>query len=60
MRSVVLLDIKINKDEALLLLAEYGKFFEKHTGVKPEWYLERRDFSVVPTVPDKNSALKPT
>ena len=60
MRSLVLLDTKIDKEKALVLLAKYGKFFEKHTGVKPVWYIERRDFSVVPTVPDSDGDLKPT
>ena len=60
MRTVVLLDTKIDKDEALALLDEYGDFIEKHTGIECEWYVERRDFSVVPTQPDNDGDLKPT
>ena len=60
MRSVILLDLKIDKDEALALLDDFGEFFEKHTGIECEWYVERRDFSVVPTVPDSDGDLKPT
>lgn len=60
MRSVVLLDTKIDKDEALALLDEYSEFIEKHTGVDCEWYVEGYDFSRVPTVPDPDGDLKPT
>lgn len=60
MRSVILLDTKIEKDEALALLDDFGEFFEQHTGIKCEWYVERRDFSSVPTVPDNDGDLKPT
>ena len=60
MRSVVLLDTKIDKDKALKALDEYGAFFEKYTGIKPVWWVERRDFSVVPTVADSDGDLKPT
>ena len=60
MRSVVQLDLKIDKDEALALLDEYGEFIEKHTGIECTWFVERRDFSVVPTTPDSDGNLKPT
>ena len=60
MRTVVKLDLKIDKDEALALLDEYSDFIEQHTGIKCEWYVERHDFSVVPTTPDSDGDLKPT
>jgi len=60
MRTVVLLDTLIDKDEALDLLDDYGKFLEKHTGIIPVWYVERKDFSIVPTTPDSDGDLKPT
>ena len=60
MRSVVLLDNLIPKDKALALLDEYTEFFEKHTGVQPDWYVERYDFSRVPTKADATGDLLPT
>ena len=60
MRTLVLLDTKIDKDEALSLLDEFSEFFETHTGIECEWYVEGYDFSRVPTVPDSDGDLKPT
>ena len=60
MRTVVLLDLKIDKDEALALLDEYSKFIKKYTGIECTWWVERRDFSIVPTQPDSDGDLKPT
>jgi len=60
MRSIVLKDHLIDKDECLALLDEFGEFFEKHTGIECEWYVEGYDFSRVPTVPDSDGDLKPT
>ena len=60
MRAVIKLDNKIDKDEALALLDEYAEFIEKHTGIVCEWYVERHDFSYVPTTPDSDGDLKPT
>jgi len=60
MRSVILLDIKIDKDEALALLDDYSEFIEKHTGIKHEFWVERRDFSQVPTVVESDGDLKPS
>jgi len=60
MRFVVLLDLKIDKDEALAVLEDYGKFIKKHTGMECTFWLQRKDFSVVPTVPDSDGDLKPT
>jgi hypothetical protein len=60
MRNVVLLDLKIDKDEALALLDDYGEFIKEHTGIDCTWYVERRDFSVVPTMADSDGDLKPT
>ena len=60
MRTVVLLDLKIEKDQALYLLNEYGYFIYEHTGIECEWYVERRDFSVVPTYNDGKGNLLPT
>lgn len=60
MRTVVKLDLKIDKDEALAILDEYAEFIEEHTGIECEWYVERHDFSYVPTTPDADGDLKPT
>lgn len=60
MRTVVKLDNKIDKDEALAMLDQYSDFFEKHTGIRPEFWVERHDFSYVPTTPDNDGDLKPT
>ena len=60
MRSVILLDTKIDKDEALALLDEYGEFIEEHAGIQPEFWVERRDFSQVPTVVDVDGDMKPS
>jgi hypothetical protein len=60
MRSVILLDTKIDKDEALALLEDFSEFFEKHTGIEHEYWVERRDFSIVPTVVEADGDLKPT
>lgn len=60
MRTLALIDLKIDKDEALALLDDYGDFIEKHTGIKCTFYVERRDFSFVPTMPDSDGDLKPT
>ena len=60
MRSIVLKDHAIDKDEALALLDEYAEFLEKHTGIECDWYVEGYDFSRVPTEPDSDGDLKPT
>jgi hypothetical protein len=60
MRTVVLLDKLIDKDEALELLEDYGAFIKEHTDIDCTWWLERHDFSAVPTVPDADGDLKPT
>ena len=60
MRSVAIIDLKIDKDEALALLDEYSEYLEKHTGFKHEFWVERRDFSQVPTTVDSDGDVKPT
>lgn len=60
MRTVVLLDKLIDKDEALNILNDFGEFYKEHTGIECTWWVERRDFSQVPTVPDSDGDLKPT
>lgn len=60
MRSLVFLDLKIEKEEALALLKDYGDWYESQTGIKCTFWLERRDFSVVPTIADSDGDLKPT
>lgn len=60
MRNVVIKDTKIDKNELLALLDEYSEFIEKNTGIVPEFYVEQRDFSQVPTTPDSDGDLKPT
>lgn len=60
MRTLVFLDLKIDKEEALVLLADYGEWYESQTGIKCTFWVERRDFSVVPTIADSDGDLKPT
>jgi hypothetical protein len=60
MKTVVLKDHLIEKDECLALLDEFSEFIEKHTGITCEFYVEGYDFSRVPTVPDPDGDLKPT
>lgn len=60
MRTVILKDHAIDKDECLALLDEFSEFFRSHTGIECEWYVEGYDFSRVPTVPDPDGDLKPT
>jgi len=60
MRTLVKLDLKIDKDEALALLDDYADFIKEHTGIECEFYVERKDFSQVPTSPDSDGDLKPT
>jgi len=60
MRTVVKLDLKIDKQEALDMLADYGEWYKSKTGIDCEWYVERHDFSVVPTATDPDGDLKPT
>lgn len=60
MRFVILLDTLIDKNEALKVLEDYAGFIKKHTKLECEFWIERRDFSVVPTEPDGDGDLKPT
>lgn len=60
MRTLVLLDKLIDKDEALAMLDDYGSWYAEQTGIVPDFYVERRDFTVVPTEPDNDGDLKPT
>ena len=60
MRSVAIIDLKIDKDEALALLDEYSEYIEKHTGLEHEFWVERRDFSQVPTSINASGWVTPT
>lgn len=60
MRIVVKLDNKINKDEALGVLDQYADIIRDATGMECEFFVERHDFSYVPTVPDSDGDLRPT
>lgn len=60
MRLVVLLDTKIDKDEALALLDEYADFYKDEFDIDTTFWVERRDFTTVPTEPDRDGDLKPT
>ena len=60
MRTLIQLDLKIDKDECLALLDDYADFIKEHTGIECEFYVERKDFSQVPTSPDSDGDLKPT
>ena len=60
MRTVVVKDTKIPKDELLAMLDDYSDFMEEHTGIKPVFWVEQRDFSSVPTKVDDDGDMKPT
>lgn len=60
MRNLIIKDTKIDKDELFELIEKYQKFWNKHTGITPEFYIEQRDFTSVPTSPDNDGDLKPT
>ena len=60
MRTLVKLDLKIDKDEALALLDDYADFIKEHTGIECEFYVERKDFSQVPTHVESDGDIKPT
>ena len=60
MRILALIDTKTDKDEALKMLDDYSDFIEKHFSMEVTYWVERRDFSNVPTVPDSDGDLKPT
>lgn len=60
MRNLILKDTKIDKDELLAMLDDYSDFYEEQTGITCTFWVENRDFSQVPTVPDADGDLKPT
>lgn len=60
MRTVVIKDTKIPKDELLAMLDSYSEFIEKNTGIVPVFWVEQRDFSQVPTVVESDGDMKPT
>lgn len=60
MRNVVIIDKLIDKDEALALLDDYGQWYESQTGIKCTFWVERRDFSQVPTYVQSDGDMKPT
>ena len=60
MRTLILKDTKIDKDELLAVLDDFSDFFEEHTGIECTFWVEQHDFSSVPTVPDSDGDLKPT
>lgn len=60
MRLLALIDNKIDKDETIKLLQEYADFYKKMFDIETTSWVERKDFTNVPTVPDKDGDLKPT
>jgi len=60
MRTLIQLDLKIDKDEALALLDDYADFIKTHTGIECEFYVERKDFSQVSTHVESDGDIKPT
>ena len=60
MRTLIQLDLKIDKDECLALLDDYADFIKEHTGIECEFYVERKDFSQVPTHVESDGDIKPT
>lgn len=60
MRFLGIIDNKINKDEALALYDDYAEFMESVLGMPVQYWVERKDFTNVPTTPDSDGDLKPT
>ena len=60
MRLVAQIDNKINKEQSLALLGDFAAWLNKHVGIELQYWVERKDFTNVPTVPDTDGDLKPT
>jgi len=60
MKILAIIDNKIDKDEALALLDDYGDFYKTKFDIDASFLVERKDFSSVPTQPDAQGDLKPT
>lgn len=60
MRILAKIDNLIDKDEALAMLDDFSDFIEEETGMKVTYWVERADFTNVPTAPDEDGDLKPT
>lgn len=60
MRTIIIKDTKIPKDELLALLDDYSDFWEGLIQLRPDFIVEQRDFSQVPTVVEPDGDLKPT
>lgn len=60
MRAVIVIDQKIDKEEALSLFKDYGDWYESQTTIPCTFWLERRDFSQVPTMVESDGDMKPT
>lgn len=60
MRLLALIDNKIDKDESLALIDDFSDWLDKYVGVTLTAWVERRDFTNVPTQPDADGDLKPT
>ena len=60
MRFLVLKDNKIKADEWKKLATEFTDFVKSNTGLVPDFTIEERDYSSVPTVSDSDGDLKPS
>lgn len=59
MRVLAIIDTKIDKDEALAMLEQYNQIWKDNVGDEITYWVERKDFTSVPTVPDADGDLKP-
>jgi hypothetical protein len=60
MRFLILKDTKISKSGMETLQKDFTDFIKQHTDITPEFYIEERDYSNVPTEADSDGDLKPT
>lgn len=60
MRFVILKDIKITETEWLKLAQEFTDFIKSNTGLTPIFFIEPKDYTVVPTELDSDGDLKPS
>lgn len=60
MRLLILADTKIQDSQLAQLQAEFSDFIHTHTQLRPEYFIQRTDYSTVPTEADSDGDLKPT
>jgi hypothetical protein len=60
MRILILQDLKITNVQIAELTNQYADMFKEATGITPEIYIRRRDFTSYPTEPDSDGDPRPT